>query len=102
MLTQPRMHANRDRECTLLRRAFGAAGANRHEEKSHAKQTSSVVPQPHNYGGQVAPSAPLATSTKDPKARRKEKIQNSRKRAQRGKAATKSWWNAVGLDKSGV
>jgi hypothetical protein len=27
---------------------------------------------------------------------------NSRKRTQRGKAATKSWWNAVGLDKSGV
>src|SRR5258708_36148933 len=102
MLTQPRLHANRDREWTRLRRACGAAGANRHEEKSHAKQTSSVVPQPHNYGGQVAPSAPLATSTKDPKARRKEKIQNSRKRAQRGKAATKSWWNAVGLDKSGV
>jgi hypothetical protein len=24
--------------------------------------TSSVVPRPHNYGGQVAPSPPLATS----------------------------------------
>jgi hypothetical protein len=36
--------------------------------KSHAKQTSSVVPRPHNYGGQVAPSPPLATSAKDAKA----------------------------------
>jgi hypothetical protein len=29
-------------------------------------------------------------------------IINSRKRSQRGGAATKSWWNAVGLGKSGV
>jgi hypothetical protein len=39
-------------------------------EKSHAKQTSSVVRQPPDYGGQVALSPPLATSAKAAKAQR--------------------------------
>jgi len=37
------------------------------EDKSYAKQTSSVVPHARDNGGQVAPSPPLATS-----ARRKD------------------------------
>jgi hypothetical protein len=33
---------------------------------------SSVVPRPHNYGGQVAPSPPLATSVKGTKSAKKK------------------------------
>jgi hypothetical protein len=33
---------------------------------------SSVVPRPHNYGGQVAPSPPLATSAKGTKSAKKK------------------------------
>src|SRR5258708_32282961 len=39
------------------------------QKKPHAKQTSSVVRQTPDYGGQVAPSPPLATSAKDAKTR---------------------------------
>jgi len=48
------------------------------KKKSHAKQTSSVVRRTPDFGGQVAPSPPLATSAKDATAQRKEGIQNPR------------------------
>src|SRR5258708_40025637 len=74
------------------------------ENKWPRKGTKNAKKRQRRISGKAdfAQSPPLATSARDAKAQRQNEDWNSRKRAQRGKAATKSWQNAVTLDKSGV